>query len=371
MADHDLVNDDDEKPGKKQKLSKEERLAKEKANFLEKLASGDTNHVQTRVAWILNRYPSARDSDVTLQVQYWRTFNRDLLSGPNTVTLENLYQLTRLTDIARARAKIQNEYHLFQASDVVRKRRTAKEGEERERQIDDQPPLSTLTVYSDESGKTDTHLIVGSVWFLSGEDVGRVTLALDEWRDKVGFRDEFHFTKVNERNVDRYLNVINILDTFATTISFRAITIERRGHTDLSRVLDDLLLHLLVRGVKHEHESGRAPLPRSISVFKDAEEESRDKLAVENLTFHLKNASKSQFGGKLHVSLISAIDSKALIPLQLADLFIGSLNRRLNGNLDGTHAKDRFAQAFLDRFAGSWKNHRYEQGGDMTVIDKL
>ena len=371
MSDHELQGNGSDISGKKQKLSKEERLAKDKANFLEKLASGDTNHVQTRVAWILNRFPSARDSDVTLQVQYWRTFNRDLLSGPSTVTLENLYKLTRLTDIARARAKIQNEYHLFQASEGVRKRRVAKEGEERERQIDDQPPLPTLTVYSDESGKTDTHLIVGSVWFLSGEDLGNVAIALDGWREMVGFKDEFHFTKINDRNVERYLQVIDILDIFATTISFRAITIERKGHSDLSRVLDDLLLHLLVRGVKHEHESGRAPLPRSISIFKDAEEESRDKLAVENLTIHLKNASKSQFGGKLHVSLVSAIDSKALIPLQLADLFIGSLNRRLNGNPDGIHAKDRFSQAFLDRFARTWENQHYEQGGDMTVIDKL
>jgi hypothetical protein len=371
VSSNEFEDDGGEKLHKKQELSKEEKLAKDKANFLEKLAAGDINHVQTRVAWILNRYPSARDSDVTLQVQYWRTFNRNLLSGPNTVTLENLYRLTRLTDIARARAKIQNEYHLFLASEGVRRRRIAKEGEERERQIDDQPPLSTLTVYSDESGKTDTHLIVGSVWFLSGEDLGNVTIALDEWREIIGFKDELHFTKINERNVDRYLNVINILDTFAATISFRAITIERRGHADISRVLDDLLLHLLVRGVKHEHDSGRAPLPRSISVFKDAEEEFRDKLAVENLTLDLKNASKSQFDGKLHVSLVSAIDSKVLIPIQLADLFIGSLNRRLNGKEDGTHAKDKFARAFLERFVGSWENQPYQQGGDMTVIDKF
>jgi hypothetical protein len=356
---------------KKKELSKEEKLAKEKAKFLEKFAAGDTNHLQTRIDWILNRYPSARDSDVTLQVIYWRTFNRDLLSGPNVVSLENLYKLTRLTDIARARAKIQNEYHLFQASDGIRKRRGIKEGEERSRQIDEQPPLPTLTVYSDESGKTDTHLIVGSVWFLSGEDIGSVMMALNEWRERVRFNDELHFTKINDRNVERYLEVIGILDEFAATVSFRAITIERRGHTDLSRVIDDLLLHLLVRGVKHEHESGRALLPRSISVFKDAEEESRDKLAVENLTFDLKNASKSQFGGKLHVSLISAIDSKALIPLQFADLFIGSLNRRLNMGKDGTHAKDRFARAFLERFVGAWENPPYEQDGDMTVIDKL
>ncbi|HTV86964.1 MAG TPA: DUF3800 domain-containing protein [Dyella sp.] len=370
MSNHDLdgVN---ENPEKKQELSKEEKLAKEKAKFLEKFAAGDTNHLQTKVAWVLNRYPSARDSDVTLQVQYWRTFNRELLSGPNTVTLENLYKLTRLTDIARARAKIQNEYHLFQASEGVRKRRVIKEGEERERQIDNPPPIQTLTVYSDESGKTENFLIVGSVWFLIGDDVHNVDDALNEWRERTGFKEELHFTKINDRNIDRYMEVINILDTFAATISFRAITIERRGHGDIPRVLDDLLLHLIVRGVRHEHESGRAPLPRSISIFKDAEEEARDKLSVANLELTLKNVSKAQFNNQLHVSLVYAIDSKTLIPIQLADLFIGSLNRTLNVAQNGTHAKDRFAAAFLARFGGEGEQQRYEQGGDMTVIDRV
>jgi len=364
--------DNDEGPAKKRpELSKEERLAKERARFMEKFAAGDTNHVQTRVAWILNRYPSARDSDVTLQVLYWRIFNRDLLSGPNTVALENLYKLTRLTDIARSRAKIQNEYHLFQASDGVRKRRVAKEGEERARQIDDQPPLRTLTVYSDESGKTENFLIVGSVWFLRGEDVNNVSNALKEWRERSEFKDELHFTKINDRNVDRYLEVIDILDNFAATISFRAITIERRGHADIPRVIDDLLLHLLVRGVRHEHESGRAPLPRSLSIFKDAEEEVRDRLSVANLELDLKNVARAQFNNELHVSLVHAIDSKSLVPIQLADLFIGSLNRRLNVSQNGNHAKDRFANAFLGRFAGDGGQQQYDQGGDMTVIDKF
>lgn len=370
--DSDQPKDSNEDTAKKKpELSREERLAKQRAHFLEKFAAGDTNHVQTRVAWILNRYPSARDSDVTLQVLYWRTFNRDLLSGPNTVTLENLYKLTRLTDIARSRAKIQNEYRLFQASDSVRKRRVAKEEKERTRQIDDQPPLPTLTVYSDESGKTENFLIVGSVWFLRGEDVANVSSALEEWRQHNRLKDELHFVKINDRNIEKYLEVIDILDKFAATISFRAITIERRGHTDVSRVIDDLLLHLLVRGVRHEHTSGRAPLPRSISIFKDAEEEARDRLSVANLELNLKNVSKAQFNNDLHVSLVDAIDSKSLIPIQLADLFIGSLNRKINVAQKGGHAKDKFAEAFLARFAPKGEKQTYDRDGDMTVIDKF
>jgi hypothetical protein len=354
------------------KLSKEEKLAKEKTLLLEKLACGATDTIPARVAWILNRYPQARDSDVTLQVIFWKTFNHDLLSGP-VVPLENLYKLTRLTDITRARAKIQNEYHIFKASDGIRRRRGAKEGQERERQIDDQPGFPTLTVYADESGKTADNLIVGSMWFLSGMDVHPVFVAIEEWRTNTGFKDELHFNKISEGNVNRYFEVLDILDTFASTVSFRAITIMRRGHTDTSRVLDDLLLHLLIRGVAHEHESGRAMLPRSISVFKDAEEESRDRLVTANLMLDLQNASKSRFDSNLHVSCVEAVSSKNLVFIQLADLFNGSLNRLLNVGNDATsnHCKDRFARTFLNRFGNKSNREAYEQGGDMTVIEKM
>jgi len=213
------------KPGGRRK---EEKLAREKAKFIESIAAGTHNTVQTRVAWVLNRYPAARNSDVTLQVTYWRTFDRQLLAGPNAVALENLYQLTRLTDIARARAKIQNEYGLFLAADNVKRRRIAKDAQERVRQVEDQPGLKTITVYSDETGKNEDHLIVGTVWFLDGMDVYQFTEALKDLRKERGFKDELHFTRIRDQNLDSYLAVLDLLDKYASTISFRAIMIRRR-----------------------------------------------------------------------------------------------------------------------------------------------
>jgi len=134
-----------------------------------------------------------------------------------------------------------------------------------------------------------------------------------------------------------------------------------------------MLKHVLIRGVEHVDRSGRAPLPRSISVYKDAEEASRDQLAVANLMTELKNASTASFEGKLHVSLVQAVDSKALVPIQLADLFCGSLGKRYNHplrELDEPNAKDRFAAEFLKRFnvtTGSADDF----GADMTVIEEV
>jgi len=65
---------------------------------------------------------NTRDSDVTLQLRYWEQFEKDLYDG-RAITPSDLYKLTRLTSLSRARAKIQNTFGLFAASDEVRARR--------------------------------------------------------------------------------------------------------------------------------------------------------------------------------------------------------------------------------------------------------
>jgi hypothetical protein len=349
------------------KIEKAAKLAKERALLVEKVAANVTDTVPARVAWVLNHHPHTRNSDVALQVTYWKTFDHQWVSG-SSVALENLYRLTRLTEIARARAKIQNEYRLFQASDEVRRRRVTREERERERQREDRPGYPTLTVYSDESGKTDKYLMVGSIWFLAGLDVSELSQALTAWRESNGFKKELHFSEISVGNVNYYFDVLEILYARSSAISFRAIYVERKGHSDVTRVLDDLLFHLLVRGVQHENASRRAILPRSMSVWKDAEESSRDKLSVENLKLRLKAASKTEFDDGLQVSSVEVIDSKSIDFLQLADLFIGSLNRFLNHDPErrSQKPKDRFARAFLERFGN--QTNRLD---DMTIVDKL
>lgn len=82
-------------------LKKAEKTAKERALLIDKVASNTTDTVPARVAWVLNHHPSTRNSDVALQVTYWKTFDHQWVSG-SSVALENLYRLTRLTEIARA-----------------------------------------------------------------------------------------------------------------------------------------------------------------------------------------------------------------------------------------------------------------------------
>jgi hypothetical protein len=360
-----------EAPGESSKLNKEERIAKERALLVEKVANADYDTLTARVAWLLNHSVAARDSDIALQIKYWQAFEPQLLSG-RSVALDDLYKLTRLTSLSRARAKIQNEYQLFLASEEVRQKRGVLEGEERDRQREDRPDYPTYTVYADESGKTGDHLIVGSMWVLGGLNVHDLGSEIQRWRDTSNFRDELHFSKITNGNIDRYFEVLNLLFQRSAVISFKALRLERRGQSDSLAALNDMLFHLLVRGVKHEHESGRGPLPRAITVWKDAEEPSRDKLAVANLTMRLKAAAVTEFDNKLFVSSIEALDSGRATFIQLADLFIGSINRTINNpGADGGHPKDRFAAEFLRRFGAKPEGVSAPGLGDMVFIERV
>lgn len=350
--------------------SKEAKIARERTAILDGVANGSFETLMARVAWILNHYPMSRDSDVALEVRYWKTFESDRLSG-EYVSLDSLYKLTRLTSLSRARAKIQNDYKLFQASDEIKKRRGVLEQSQRSIHSEPRADYPTYSVYVDESGKTSDNLIVGSLWVLHGLVVRDLSVALQEWRESRGFSDELHFSSISNGNVDRYFEVMDILHKHSSVLSFKALEMPRRGHSDSNAALDDMLFHLLIRGVRHEHDRGRAPLPRSLSVWRDAEETARDRLSMANLRSRLLSASNAEFNKKLHVSSTEAIDSKGSPFIQLADLFIGSLNRVSVNGRSSDKPKDKFAQSFLERFGGSRELIQSSETGDLVFIDRI
>ena len=89
--------------------------------------------------------------------------------------------------------------------------------------------------------------------------------------------------------------------------------------------LGRLFLFLLLRGVEHEHASGRARLPRTVSLWKDEESEGPDALLLAELDLQVKQASVAQFDGQLHTETFEAVDSKGNYVMQLADLYTGAV----------------------------------------------
>lgn len=368
----DLISEDqiEEIPQSQEEIKKREKLEKEKNQILRDVADSKVDNHQQRIAWILNHYPNTRDSDITCQIRYWELFESDIYSS-SSFNPKDLYKLTKLTSIARARAKIQNVHKLFLASPEVRKRRGKLEEEEKQKALEDRPSYPTYAVYADESGKTADHLIVGSMWIINGIETLNLVRELENWRKAKDFHSEFHFKKINKSKYPLYLDVIKIIKKRATAISFKALSVERKGISDVNKALTQLYLNLLIKGIEHEHSTSRAPLPRSIQLWKDSEEPGSDKLMLEDIRNRLREQASSVFENKLFVDDFHAVDSKSLVLIQLADLFTSSVNRLLNATGSQAAPKDDFARAMLSEFGINVENECITSVGDCSFYTGL
>lgn len=361
MADDDVPQHQDPAT----EISKDEQLEAERDEVLAAVAAAKLDTLQERVAWILNHYPIARDSDVALQIHFWEEFEPDLAAG-DSILKSDLYHLTRLTSLTRARAKLQNTYKLFQASPAVRQAQGTLAEEERVKAAEQQIAVPVFDVYADESGKTAKHLIVGSVWCLHPPELLQFRKDVVAWRDDRGFKDELHFKAVSDSNLTHYISFADELATRNAVFSFKAVSVERAGIKSVDDALQQLFFHMLVRGVEHEASTGRGPLPRALQLWKDLEEPGRDKLFMAALRQRIQDVGATQFDGALTAEEFTATDSKGKTLIQVADLYTSSINRVLNGEGKDA-AKDKFARYFLEPLGLPDGPRDSEQTGDMTI----
>jgi hypothetical protein len=256
---------------------KERAVEAERGEVLASVAAAKLDTLQEKVAWILNHYPAARGSDITLQIHFWEEFEPELASDCN-ISKTSLYKLTRLTSLARARATLQNDYRLFQASPAIRMKRGTLAEEEKVKAVEQKIEVPVFDVYADESGKTAKHLIVGSVWCLHPPELLQFRKDILAWRGQRGFKDELHFKTITDSNLIHYRSFEDEMAARNTVFSFKAISVERAGVKNVDEGLRELFFHILVRGIEHEVSTGRGPLPRALQLWKDLEEPGRDKL---------------------------------------------------------------------------------------------
>jgi flagellar biosynthesis/type III secretory pathway chaperone len=174
-ADQDLEPEAEEKVLDPKKLA---RIEKEKKELLAALAGGNFSTQRTKVAAILNLFPDSRNSDIALALKYWEIFQPDIYN-PTGIMPKDLFKLERLHYIVRARAKIQNEYGLFQADEKIKHHRKKQEEVMHEAVLEDAAPKRVVHVFSDETGKTHDFVVVAAVWVLSGIAVFKITQAIN------------------------------------------------------------------------------------------------------------------------------------------------------------------------------------------------
>jgi len=350
LAKEDGNNDDDEA-----QTEEEEKERRKKAMALWRdVQSGNTNHLITRVASILNRFPETRNSDVALMIKYWQVYQD--FTG-DTVELKALFELERLTSIARARAKIQNEYRLFGATRKIRGFRHDKEKREKEFQLLTKPEIGSISIYADESGKNEDFLLVGSIWLLADE--GFLYDAIMGWlkeKEEEGTRcpREFHFSDIrnNGTNIEIYKEFIDFVLSQGSMISFKGIAVNR---TKIRKPLDEILTHMFYQlarlGVEHELNVNRFTLPRQINYTKELEE-GESSLRLKQIEQMISDGFKSEYNDQLILNFFHSLEAKLSRLIQIADLFTASLNRiyniqRKNRDLS-KNAKDEFAEHLIN-----------------------
>jgi hypothetical protein len=165
-------------------LAKLQRIENEKKELINHVVSGNIENIKDRVASILNNSTEARNSDITLAWAYWKEFESENFNG-GMITKDHAMKLTKMNSLYRVRAKIQNEYKLFQADEKIKKHRGVLEDKFRQEAIDDKPPgLGTYSVYIDETGKNQDYLSVGSLWVLkSGFFMHESRRKLVDWKE--------------------------------------------------------------------------------------------------------------------------------------------------------------------------------------------
>lgn len=332
----------------------------EKIKVLAAVAGNSPSRLTDRVAWVLNHYPSARDSDIKCQTLYWKTFQSDVYSG-GPIPEDKYPQLEKLNSITRARAQVQNTLGLFKASPEVRKYRGTLEEEEKQKALEVRPSHPVYCIYADESGKTGKYLMVGSLWVLKSYETIKITRAINLKKSEIGFKGEMHFKEIDKNNISQYLALLGTLIENSSSISFKGLGVLRAGLYSVDDTLNKLFYHMVITGIKQENQSGRAILPRNLQFRKDTEEESKDKLSMMEIELQLRHASTSIFNGNVYIDVVEAEDSTISPLMQISDLFVSSISRTLNREKSSDHPKDLFADKFLGAFGLVFKDEKFDE----------
>ncbi|WP_282050640.1 DUF3800 domain-containing protein [Maribacter aquivivus] len=322
----------------------DEKIEKEKSELLNKVLSGNLENKRDKVGFILNNNTSARNSDIELAWSYWNTFEDHLFNG-NSITKEILKQLTSINSLTRSRARIQNEYKLFQADHAVKKHRGVLANEMKNLAVEEKPEgLETYSVYIDETGKTQDYLSVGSLWVVDGFKAYQAYNEIKKWKDQNNIKYEFHFSHLSKNKLAKYKEFFLTFLKLNPTVGFKVIILNKKGISNINSAITDLTFHIIHKGINHEHSTGRAPLPRLLQVWIDNEEKGSDQLKIENLKERITGQSISNlFLGDFH-----AVDSYENFGIQIVDIFIASINRRIhNPESTGNH-KDELANYVLE-----------------------
>ncbi|WP_081356512.1 DUF3800 domain-containing protein [Priestia aryabhattai] len=348
-----------------------EQIQKSKAAMQADMLSGNYRTLLSRVAYILNLYPNTRNSDPELQLKYWEKFEDGYNGGD--INPEMYPKFERLTSLARARAKIVNQFKLyFPTIEEVARQRKIKESVERQNALI-KPPAPSLFIYADESGKMgqEKYAVVGSLWIADMDRNMEIQFHLKQWveaKKEQGIKvpREFHFTESRKNQVDIYKEFFTEVLTQADVLSFKAVAANKsklRGRS-VDETIFSLYYQVVHLGLEHETSTRRIALPRDVYYYKDSED--GDKLRVRELKQSLVERFKGSFDDQLNLADMNSLPSVSFFLIQVADLITSSIARVLNRDKDASrNHKDEIAEFVLDSL-----NIDFNEGFSVENLDR-
>jgi hypothetical protein len=318
-----------------QKKDEKKKLAIESARnrLLRALGEDKIVKLQDQVAYILNHYPEARNSDQKLSIHLIETFYSKFVDAQRKISLESLQEIPKLYDMQRYRAKIQNDYGLFLADPNVRRNRKKLEEEAREAFTPEGRIASDIAIFADESGKTHDYVIVGSYWIYNRNEWEFFEKRFNHWRTARNTTKEFHFSEISKHDEAKLATSFFGESLIQTQLNaFVALVIERKGipTSKLSKAIYDAFAEAVIQGVQSEFDARRISPPISISICKDADDDT-DKLEIAEMERRILTGVTGLFpSGQASLKDVRALDSAAFNLVQVADLFTGTVNRWIN-----------------------------------------
>ena len=184
---------------------------------------------------------------------YWQSFEEQ----GDVVNEKDMLKLTKISSLTRIRAKIQNEYKLFQATDNVKRYRGKLEESKKSQVIEDKPDHPLYSIYIDETGKTQKFISVGSLWITDAKAAFYSYGKLLEWKRVRNIEYEFHLAEFRGHKLDMYKSFfLEFLACFPSA-GFKIIVVKRSGNKNINKTIEDLTFHLIDNGINHENDSGR------------------------------------------------------------------------------------------------------------------
>jgi hypothetical protein len=346
LIDIGRVSDPATRPSKWSDEKEDERRAMlAKVRSLVTLADSRLANTESRVAWLLARYPGCRESDTTLAIHYWERYQADVLEEWDRKSLDVLYSLDSFETISRIRRHIQNDLWLWIGTASTRKRRGASQTEIQDYIAAQKAGDSEIRVYVDESrgGGNSNYRAVAGVAVADTRQWHKHLAALSLWREKQGWVEPLHFCDIKDnRHLDRHLSLLSEVNKRRAGLIFLGYSARTRRVSGDDMV--ELFVHACTGVLEKLAEQNCLSEPRGFVLVKEAEE-GWDAQYMIALRDELAAQLRDLYPGVVYLKEVETRPKGREVLLEVADTIVGGLQRL--ANYSGTTIKDQLAAAVL------------------------